>query len=181
MILFFGPPGSGKSVQGQLLVERNGWTWLSTGEIFRRSTDSKVLDQLASGELINDEATNKLLDTALRAMKDDDLVVLDGYPRTPKQAEWLIEHLPLHGREIKALIVFEVNADELVKRLSGRGRTEDSPEVIKRRLEIYDEQTQPILDFYEKRGYNVCRVDGVGSVVEVHERIQAAVEKCALV
>ncbi|HET6924376.1 MAG TPA: nucleoside monophosphate kinase [Candidatus Saccharimonadales bacterium] len=176
MILFFGPPGSGKSVQGQLLVQRNGWNWLSTGELFRNSKDPEVLARLATGELIDDAMTNEVLDTALRAIKDKAYVVLDGYPRNTEQAAWLDEHLPQQGREIKAVIVFEVSEEELVRRLSGRGRDEDKPEVIKHRLDIYYRQTKPVVEFYERLGVPVCRVDGHGSIEEVHERIQQAVE-----
>ena len=64
MILFFGPPGSGKSVQGQLLVERNGWEWISTGDLFRNSKDPEVLERMTSGELIDDHLTNKVLGDA---------------------------------------------------------------------------------------------------------------------
>lgn len=177
MILFFGPPGSGKSVQGQLLVDRNGWKWLSTGQLFRESTDPKVLAHLATGELISDEMTNEVLDSALHNLKDTSQIVLDGYPRNTSQAQWLIDHLPRHGREIAAIIVFEVSETELIKRLSGRGRAEDSPAVIKRRLEIYEEQTRPVLEFYESRGIPLVKVDGHGQVEAVHERIQSTVEQ----
>lgn len=177
MILFFGPPGSGKSIQGQLLVDRNGWTWLSTGQLFRESTDPEVLAQLATGELISDETTNQVLDTALRGLKDTTLIVLDGYPRNTAQAQWLIDHLPKHGREIAAIIVFEVSDKELIRRLSGRGRAEDSPTVIKRRLEIYEQQTRPVLEFYGERDIPIIKVDGHGDVNEVHERIQAAAKE----
>ncbi len=179
MILFFGPPGSGKSVQGQLLVARNGWSWLSTGELFRKSTDQKVLDYLATGELINDDMTNRVLAEALHGMSNTRHIVLDGYPRNTDQAKWLSDHLPGHQRQVNAIIVFEVSKEELTKRLSGRGRSEDNLAVIERRLNIYDEQTQPVLDFYEKLGVPICRVDGHGSVGTVHDRIQDAIDNCA--
>jgi adenylate kinase len=180
MILFFGPPGSGKSVQGELLVKRNGWTWLSTGQLFRDSSDPEVLSRLAKGELIDDELTNKVLNEALHKAEDEKRIVLDGYPRNPSQAAWLDEHLPKHGREIKAIIVFEVSKDELVRRLAGRGRVEDSPKVIERRLDIYHENTKPVIDFYRNTGVPIKTVDGHGDVTEVHERIQRAVEECSL-
>ena len=176
MILFFGPPGSGKSVQGKLLVERTGWNWLSTGQMFRDSNDPKVLEYLATGELFDDEMTNGVLSKALHDLKGTGHVVLDGYPRTTAQAEWLAAHLPEHGREIRAVIVFEVPEEELVRRLSGRGRAEDNPDVIRRRLEIYAKQTQPVLDYYQANGVTIVKVDGNGDVQEVHERIQAAAE-----
>lgn len=178
MILFFGPPGSGKSVQGQLLVERNGWQWLSTGQMFRDSKDPKVLEYLATGELIDDAMTNRVVGEALRQVRDDSRVVLDGYPRNPAQAEWLEAHLPEHGREIRTIIVFETPRDELVKRLAGRGRTEDSPEVIEKRLNIYHHNTKPILDYYRERGVKIFEIDGLGAIEDVHERIMQALRQC---
>ena len=176
MILFFGPPGSGKSVQGQLLVERNGWKWLSTGELFRSTTDEAIKARMASGELISDEMTNKLVDDALHGLKDASNIVLDGYPRNVGQAQWLIDHLPKHGREIAAIVLFETPEEELVRRQAGRGRADDTEDVIRRRLEIYREQTQPVLDFYKAHNVPTVIVDGFGTVDEVHDRVQTAAE-----
>lgn len=181
MILFFGPPGSGKSVQGELLVKRNGWQWLSTGELFRKTSNDEVLRRMASGELINDELTNRVLHEALLKIEKTTRVVLDGYPRNTDQAEWLEQYLAGNNSEIECIILFEVPKAELIKRLSGRGRTEDSPEVIERRITIYHEQTKPVIDFYRKRGVPVYTIDGFGEVNTVHERIQAAVEACSRV
>jgi len=181
MILFFGPPGSGKSVQGQLLVERNGWAWLSTGELFRKTTDPEILECMAKGELISDDMTNRLVDDALKDLEGAKHIVLDGYPRNVLQAQWLLNNAPAHKREVRALIVFETPEEELVKRLMGRGRSEDTEEVIKRRLEIYSEQTQPVLDFYKTKNLPIITVDGLGEVNDIHERIQAAVVQQDLV
>lgn len=181
MVLFFGPPGSGKSVQGELLVKRNGWQWLSTGQLFRDSSDPAVLHRLTTGELIDDDMTNKVLADALRGTDRSTRVVVDGYPRNRAQAEWLEAHLPEHGREIAAVIVFDVPKQEIIKRLAGRGRSEDTPEVIERRLQIYAENTKPIVDYYKEQQAPVIVVDGSGDVNAVHERIQRAIEACSLV
>jgi adenylate kinase len=181
MVLFFGPPGSGKSVQGELLVKRNGWHWLSTGQLFRDSSDTVILQRLATGELIDDALTSKVLSQALEGISDETHVVLDGYPRHTQQAEWLDQYLDEHNSKIECIILFEVPTDELTKRLAGRGRTEDSPEVIKRRIAIYHERTQPVIDFYRKSNVPVYSIDGQGGINVVHERVQAAVEACSLV
>lgn len=178
MILFFGPPGSGKSVQGKLLVERNGWQWLSTGDLFRNSRDPEVLERLATGELIDDELTNKVLDKAIQNVKSDLPIVLDGYPRNLEQVEWLANYLPGHGRKIECVILFEVPREELISRLAGRGRAEDTPDVINRRLDIYQEKTSPVVDHYRNNGISVIAIDGTGAVNDVHQRIQEAVNSC---
>ena len=178
MILFFGPPGSGKSVQGQLLVERNGWQWLSTGDLFRNSKDPEVLERMASGELIDDQLTNKVLDTAIRAADKSGPIVLDGYPRNLDQVNWLVDYLPSQGRKIECVVLFQVPRKELVHRLVGRGRAEDSPEVVSHRLDIYQKKTSPVVDHYREQGVPVISVDGTGPIPEVHERIYEAVAAC---
>ena len=178
MILFFGPPGSGKSVQGDLLVKRNNWQWLSTGQLFRESKDPEVHKRLATGELIDDELTNKVLIDALKGIEGSVKVILDGYPRNTEQAEWLVTNLPEHGREISCVVLFDVPKEEIIRRLSERGRAEDVPEVIERRLNIYHETTKPVLDYFHNLGVPLLKVDGDGAVDEVHEKIQQAVQEC---
>lgn len=178
MILFFGPPGSGKSVQGQLLVERNGWQWVSTGDLFRNSKDPEVLKRMTTGELIDDELTNKVLDDALSHIDSDVEVVLDGYPRNIDQVQWLAANLPEHGRSIDCVILFDVPREVLIERLAGRGRAEDTQEVINHRLDIYQEKTSPVVDYYRDNRVPIMVIDGTGAIPEIHERIQAAVLSC---
>lgn len=178
MILFFGPPGSGKSVQGQMLVERNGWQWLSTGDLFRKSQDPEVLKRMATGELIDDELTNRVLANAIQDVHEDKRLILDGYPRNVEQAKWLMEYAPTHERKIECVILFEVPREELINRQMGRGRSEDAPEVIGRRLDIYREKTSPAVDFYREQGVPILDIDGTGAIPEVHERINAAIMSC---
>lgn len=177
MILVFGPPGAGKSVQGELLVEEHGWQWVSTGQLFRDSNNAEVKARQKAGELIDDELTNKVLEAALETI-DSEMIVLDGYPRNIDQAKWLINNLPNFNQKIDCVIAFAVSNEELVRRLSGRGRAEDVREVIERRLEIYNEKTNPVLQFLKDQGITVELVDGEGSVEDVHERIQEAVQSC---
>lgn len=178
MILFFGPPGSGKSVQGQLLVERNHWTWLSTGELFRRSADPAILTLLATGNLVDDATTSKVLAEALHQLSSDIQIVLDGYPRNLNQAQWLETHLSDYNKAIEAVVVFEVPKNELMKRLLGRARAEDISGAIEKRLEIYNQRTLPVVEFYKQRQVPMCFINGLGSVEVVHERTQTAVEAC---
>jgi adenylate kinase len=164
VILFFGPPGSGKSVQGQLLVKRNNWQWLSTGELFRHSTDTEVQKRLIVGEL--------------NSIPYKIEIVLDGYPRNIDQAQWLMSYASTHRREVDCVILFDVPREELINRLRKRARTEDSIEVIGHRLDIYESKTSPVMDFYREHNIPIMVINGVGSVPDVHERIQIAVESC---
>ena len=117
MIVFFGPAGAGKSVQGQMLAARNGWRWLSAGQLLRDTRDPELFAQMRTGGLVNPEKVNKLIGEALGRAKDIDRVVLDGYPRQLAQAKWLIEHRPEHGRDVALVIVLEVLCAELLHRL----------------------------------------------------------------
>lgn len=176
MIVFFGPVGAGKSVQGQLLAERLGWDWVSTGNIFRASTDPEVQKILASGQLMSSEKTYEVLATALDAM-DASNVILDGFPRKKEQAEWLIANQENHGYSVDLVIVIDVNDDEIISRLTARGRADDDPAVIADRLKIYYGEVQPIMDYLTAQNVAIAHVDGMGEVNDIHQRIVAAVEQ----
>src|SRR5690348_17317086 len=113
MILFFGPAGAGKSVQGQMLAARNGWRWLSTGQLLRDTHDSELFKEMQTGKLVSSDKVNKLMGEALKRAKDIDHVILDGYPRELSQAKWLVDHEPEHERSIQVVIVLEVPRSEL--------------------------------------------------------------------
>jgi adenylate kinase len=179
MILFFGPPGSGKSVQGDLLVKNNNnLQWLSTGQIFRASQDPEVHARLATGELIDDELTNRVLTEALGGISSNTVVVLDGYPRNTDQAKWLLENLSKFNRSIHCAIEFSVSSEEILKRLESRGRDGETQEIIQKRLDVYKQQTQPMLDYLKDSDVSMYEINGVGTVDEVHQRIQAIVDAC---
>lgn len=181
MILLFGPVGAGKSVQGELLAKKFGWTWLSTGQMFRSSEDPEVKQILAAGELIDDETTYGVVQEAFGKEKDAEHIILDGFPRTMAQAAWLIGDVNGLGRTVRAVIALDVSDEEIITRLAGRGREEDTPEKITRRMEIYRASTNPILDYFADNGVEVAHVDGNHSVEDVHEEIVAALKEKQIV
>ncbi len=176
MIIFFGPAGAGKSVQGQLLSARHGWRWLSTGQLLRDSKDPDLLKVMSTGKLVPHEITNRLMGEAIAKAKDIDHLILDGYPREMAQAEWLIDNKSHHGRDIALVVVLEVPKSELLKRLAIRGRADDVPEVIDERLRIYRQEMYPILSYFTEQGINITHIDGVGTVGQVHDRIVEELE-----
>lgn len=180
MIIFFGPAGAGKSVQGQILAARHGWRWLSTGQLLRDTHDPELLKKMASGELIGDETANKVVQQALLRSSDIDHVILDGYPRELSQSEWLDSILPEHQRSIKLVVVLEVPESEIVRRLRLRGRADDTPEAIKERLHTFRDKIYPILDHMNQQKIRIAHIDGTGTVGQVHDRIEAELEACSL-
>jgi len=180
MIVFFGPAGAGKSVQGQILAARNGWRWLSAGQLLRDTHDMELIRQMQSGKLIDTEKVNELMGDALKRSLKIDQVILDGFPRQLSQAQWLVESKTKHGREIGLVIVLEVPRSELIKRLEIRGRADDTPEAVDERLRIYRTEIYPILTYLTEQGVRIVHIDGTGTVGQVHDRIMTELEALEL-
>lgn len=206
-LIIFGPPGAGKGTQARLLDERRGITQISTGDILREAMNEgtplgkKAKSYVEAGELVPDELVRKLAEQAI-AEQDYDDYLLDGYPRTRQQAEWLTEFLEEHETPLDAVIRLEVPDEVLVRRLSRRRvhaetgetyhldhdpppddvdpdlivqRSDDEPETVRNRLEVYRDETEPLAAYYEERGALVS-VDGVGDIEEVFQRIEQVLD-----
>lgn len=180
MIIFFGPAGAGKSVQGQLLAARNGWRWLSAGQLLRDTHDIELIAEMQTGKLVEPAKVSALMGDALKRAKNIDRVILDGFPRQLEQAKWLVETQPEHQRSIALVIVLEVPRSELLKRIEVRGRVDDTPEAVDERLKIYRTEIYPILTYLTEKGVNVAHIDGTGSVGQVHDKIMEELEACKL-
>lgn len=178
MILFFGPTGAGKSMQGQMMAVRMDWKWLSTGEMLRSSQDPKVTEVLKSGELVSDELTFEVFQKAIEDAKERNFtqVIVDGFPRTREQAEWLASYMDQSHEGIDLVVVLEVPESEITQRLQKRARMEDTPETIARRMTIYRQKMYPVLGKFAEDGVKIVHVDGTGSAGEVHDRIYEATE-----
>lgn len=181
MIVFFGPAGAGKSVQGQILAARMGWRWLSMGQILRDAHDPEINTYMHDGKLIPSDVTNRIMGEVIARSGDIDQIILDGFPRQIEQAQWLIGSQPDHGRAIGVVVVLEVPREELLKRLSIRGRADDVPEAIDQRLLDYRQVMYPILGYFTEQQVPVVHIDGVGTVGEIHDRIYAELQSRGLV
>lgn len=179
MILLFGPTGAGKSVQGQMLAVREGWKWLSTGEMFRQSNDPEVIAVLKAGELIGDDLTYEVFEAAIQEALQGSYpnIIVDGFPRTKAQAEWLGEYLKKIGHRIDLVVVLEVPESEISRRLAKRARMEDTPETIAKRMTNYRQKMYPVLGNFAEQGLRIVHLDGNGTTGEVHDRIYAEVVK----
>ncbi|NCU30643.1 nucleoside monophosphate kinase [Candidatus Saccharibacteria bacterium] len=172
MIIFFGPAGSGKSVQGQILAARHGWRWISTGQLLRDTHDAELIHKMQSGALAPVNLVNEIIKESLISAKDLDGVILDGYPRELDQAKWLVDTKTHHGRGISLAIVLEVPRSEILDRLRVRGRVDDNPESIDKRLQIYRGEIYPILDYFNDENIPIVHMGGVGTVGEIHDKIE---------
>ena len=179
MILLFGPTGAGKSMQWQMLAVRQGWKWLSTGEMLRESTDPEVISVLKSGELVSDELTYEVFEAAIGEAinKQYKNVIVDGFPRTKDQAEWLASYLEKTAQSIDIVVALEVPEAEIMQRLEKRGRMEDTPETIAKRMTIYRQKMYPVLGIFAEQGMKIVHLDGTGTAGEVHDRIYAEVSE----
>ncbi len=180
MIVFFGPAGAGKSVQGQMLAARQGWRWLSAGQLLRDTHDIELIKEMQTGQLVDTEKVNALMGDALARAKTMDRVILDGFPRELSQAKWLVATQPQHERSIKLVVVLEVPRSELLKRIEVRGRVDDTPEAVDERLKIYRTEMYPILSYLTEQGVNIAHIDGTGTVGQVHDRIMEELVACKL-
>jgi adenylate kinase len=180
MIVFFGPAGAGKSVQGQMLAARHGWRWLSAGQLLRDTHDIELIKEMQTGGLVNPERVNQLMGEALARATNISRVIIDGFPRQLSQAKWLIESQPTHQRSIGLVIVLEVPRSELLNRLEVRGRADDTPEAIDERLKIYRTEMYPILSYFTEQSVNIVHIDGTGTVGQVHDRIVEELVACKL-
>lgn len=173
MIVFFGPAGAGKSVQGQILAARMGWRWLSAGQLLRDAKDDELTKIMQAGGMVPHEAIIKIVGEAILHATHIDQLILDGFPRMPEQARWLVESQPEHGRSIGLVVVLEVPREELLHRLAIRGRADDTAEAIEQRLNIYRQEMYPVLNYVTEQGIPVVHIDGQGTVGQVHDRIVA--------
>lgn len=181
MIVFFGPAGAGKSVQGQILAARQGWRWLSAGQILRDTHDAEIVKTMHEGNLVPHEMITRIMGEAIAKAGDIDQVILDGFPREMPQAEWLVNSKTDHGRDIGLIVVLEVPREELLKRLAIRGRADDTPEAIDQRLAIYRQEMYPMLGLFSDQHIPVVHIDGVGTVGEIHDRVYAELQSRGLV
>lgn len=181
MIIFFGPAGAGKSVQGQILAARHGWRWLSAGQLLRDSRDPKVLDGMLTGDLIESDKVNSKIGDAIARANSIDQVILDGYPRTVDQAEWLVSEQSKMNQKIQLVVVLDVSHDEIIRRLKIRGRVDDTEGAIEERLNIYHREIPLILSLMSSNSIPVVHIQGKGSVGQVHDKIEAELASLKIV
>lgn len=173
-IVLLGPPGAGKGTQAVKLAEELGVPQISTGDLFRHNISHattlglEAKKYLDAGDLVPASLTNALVDDRLDENDAAGGFILDGFPRTVEQAEALHDMLERRGLKLDAVLEFRVPEDVLVDRLKGRGRADDTEDVIRNRMKVYRDETAPLLEHYG--GAELKTVDAVGTLDEVFTR-----------
>jgi adenylate kinase len=184
-LILMGPPGAGKGTQASFVADHFGIPAISTGDIFRANVSQgtplgvEAKRYMDAGEYVPDEVTNRMVRNRIDEDDAKPGFLLDGYPRTLAQVTELDGMIGFTGHQLDAVVVLTVDPEELVQRLLQRavtdGRADDTEDVIRRRQEVYSEQTAPLIEVYRERGI-LIEVDGMGEVDEVTSRIFAALD-----
>ena len=176
-VVFLGPPGAGKGTQAAMLTDERGYVHLSTGDMIRDEMNRGTeLGRFAKtfydkGDLVPDET---VIDMIKARLAEAENVILDGFPRTVTQAASLDDQLYRIGVSLDAVVFFSVDVDELIERLEKRrdieGRADDEPDAIRHRMDVYDRETAPVVDYY-RDGKRLTEIDALGSIDEVRSRL----------
>lgn len=183
-IVLLGAPGSGKGTQAAIVVQKYRIPHISTGDLLRAEVAAKtplgrqakaVMDK---GQLVSDDIMLGMIRERLGQDDVDHGFMLDGFPRTLVQAEGLDGLLNELGQPIDIVVFFDVDYGEIIQRMLARGRSDDTEEAIRKRLEVYEAQTAPLIDYYKAKG-NLRTVQGMGEITEITERIFKVLDAAA--
>jgi len=181
-IILIGPPGAGKGTQCQRLIDLLKVPHLSTGEMLRAAVKAGTPEGLQAalamneGKLVPDPLIVGMVTRRLEARDCRDGCLLDGFPRTLPQAEILDDLLERRAMSVDGVIELAVPRDELIRRMLARKRADDDPAIFARRITSFEEQTAPLLEYYDRQGKLAC-VDGLGTADEIFERVKVAVKR----
>jgi adenylate kinase len=177
MIIFMGVAGSGKSSQGRQLADERGLPWLSTGEFLRMMIAGEKRKDMLNGKLLGDEEIITMVQKIFAVVDTDEEFILDGFPRTEAQADWLLSQVKYGQLDVSAVIHLQASEEVVSKRLLSRGRQDDTEEAIRERFNEYEQAVLPILEHFKAAGIKVIDINADQPVEEVHKLIDEALNQ----
>jgi adenylate kinase len=171
VIIVIGLAGSGKSTQSKLLADSTGYTWLSVGELLRKSASGNTKSEMLAGKLLSVDHVTSVLSPYISGANSPQEIILDGYPRGIDQAKWVLEQTNQGNIDIEAVIHLLANQLVVKERLLERGRQDDIDSAIKERFSEYEDTIRPIIVSFKKAGLNIIEVNAEKSVELVHQSI----------
>lgn len=180
-IVLLGAPGSGKGTQAEKIIDRYNVAHISTGDMLRAEVAAgtelgqKAKSIMDAGQLVSDEIVLGMIENRLGRDDVKNGFILDGFPRTLEQAKGLQALLEKLGQPLDGVVFLDVDAEEIMQRLLARGRGDDNEETIRKRLDVFAEQTAPLVAFYKEQG-KLAHIHGVGDVDEIFAKISAAID-----
>lgn len=169
MILLMGIAGSGKGTQGTMLADSRGLHLVSMGEVLRLYVTGKQRERMLAGELLGDREIIEIIEKVLFMLPDDEEIILDGFPRTIPQAEWLYEQVKIGRYQLSAVFHLVASREAVKARLLSRGRIDDVDDSIEERFNEYERSTAPVLRWFQDHGIEVVDVNAERSVEEVND------------
>mgnify|MGYP002076773767 FL=1 len=171
-----GVAGAGKSMQGRILADEKGYAWISTGEILRVLVTGKRRQEMPEGKFLSDAEMIRMIDKVLDLINLNEEFIFDGFPRTVKQAEWLMDQVHMGRFSISAVFHLSSSEEVVLQRLKQRGRVDDTESAIRNRFDEYKAVTLPIIKDFRTNGIPVYDIDGAGTPEQVHDQIVAHVQ-----
>ena len=176
MIILTGVAGAGKSMQGKILADEHGYAWISTGEILRVLVTGKRRQEMLEGKLLSDTEMIAILDKVFELIDPSQEFILDGFPRTVPQADWLLDEVHKGRFSLTAVINLSASEDVVKERLITRGRQDDTDEAIAERFREYRAVTLPILEHFKQENIPVCTIDAAQEPRAVHDAILKCID-----
>ncbi len=177
MIILTGVAGAGKSMQGKILADEHGYAWISSGEILRVLVTGRRRQEMLQGKLLSDEEMIAILDKVFELIDPKQEFVLDGFPRTIPQADWLLEQVHQGRFTLTAVINLDASEETVKQRLISRGRQDDTHEAITERFREYRAVTLPILEHFKQENIRICTIDAGHEPRVVHDAILKCIDE----
>lgn len=177
MILLMGIAGSGKGTQGKMLADQHGFHLISMGDVIRMYVTGEQRERMLAGGLLDDQEVIAIVDQVLRSLHDQEEVILDGFPRTVPQAEWLLAQSRAGRFQLQTAIHLVASREAVKERLIGRARIDDNEEAIEKRFDEYERSTAPILEWLEGHGVHVLNINAERPVEIINQELVDHIKK----